>query len=134
MDDEIWNHDNEEHFGTFHLTLRNYSADNRDKLTISFSSLNDGSVKRYPYCTPLLFVPLFRCTLSSEFRARLIRMHKDRIGESVTATTIKGWHSLNAIILLQSSDGSTTPSTVKELLLKSSCVFWNGLSLLIYQH
>jgi len=88
-----------------------------EKMTEFFSSLYDGSVKRYPYCTPLLFVPLYRCTLSSEFRAQLIRMHKDRIGEEVTATTIKGWRSLDSPILLQAPDGSTERSTVKELLL-----------------
>ena len=132
MDDDAWNPDGEDDFGTFHLTLRNFSAENREairilfvsaevskmeKLTNFFSTLYDGSGKRYPYHTPLLFVPLFKCTLSSEFRTQLIRMHKDRIGDEVTAITIKGWHSLDSTVLLQGPDGSTTPSTVKELLL-----------------
>jgi len=132
IDDATWNPEGEEEFGTFHLSLRNFSVENKtsirilfvsaevskmEKLTDFFSSLYDGSAKRYPYCTPLLFVPLYRCTLSSEFRAQLIRMHKDRIGDEVTATTIKGWKSLASSILLQAPDGSTERSTVKELLL-----------------
>jgi len=119
-------------FRTFHLSLRNFSADNREtirilfvsaevskmeKMTIFFSSLYDGSAKRYPYCTPLLFFPYNKCNLSSEFRAQLFRMHGDRVGEEVTATTMKRWRSLDSTILLQAPDGSKTPSTVKELLL-----------------
>lgn len=132
VDDANWSPEEEEEYGTFHLSLRNFSVENKtairiifvsaevskmDKMTDFFSSMYDGSVKRYPYCTPLLFVPLYRCTLSSEFRAQLIRMHKDKIGDEVTATTIKGWHSLDTSILLQAHDGSTAQSTVKELLL-----------------
>mmetsp|Transcript_15432 Transcript_15432/g.21999 ORF Transcript_15432/g.21999 Transcript_15432/m.21999 type:complete len:741 (-) Transcript_15432:85-2307(-) len=132
MDDVGWNPDEEEDFGAFHLSLRNFSVENKtsirilfvsaevskmEKMTEFFSLLYDGSAKRYPYCTPLLFVPLYRCNLSSEFRAQLIRMHNDRIGEAVTATTIKGWHSLDSPILLHGPDGSTARSTVKELLL-----------------
>ena len=132
MNDLLWNPDEEDDFGTFHLSLRNFSVEKKkairiifvsaevpkmEKLTDFFSKLYDGSVKRYPYSTPLLFVPLYRCNLSSEFRAQLIRMHNDRIGEAVTATTIKGWHSLESPILLQTPNGSTTRSTVKELLL-----------------
>ena len=130
--DEVWNPDDEENFGIFHLSLRDFKADNMpaikiifistevsrmEKMTNFFSSLYDGSAKRYPYCAPFLFVPLYRCNLSREFRAQLIRMHQDRVGESVTATTIKGWHSLDSQIMLQAPDGSTTPSTVKEVLL-----------------
>jgi hypothetical protein len=87
------------------------------KMIIFFSSLYDGSAKRYPYCAPFLFIPLYKCNLSSEFRAQLIRMHQERIGESLKAWTIKGWQSLNTRILLQGPDGSTLPSTVRELLL-----------------
>lgn len=48
---------------------------------------------------------------------QLIRMHNDRIGEALTAITIKGWRSLSSLVQLQALDGGTTSSTVKELLL-----------------
>mmetsp|Transcript_22851 Transcript_22851/g.32746 ORF Transcript_22851/g.32746 Transcript_22851/m.32746 type:complete len:344 (+) Transcript_22851:537-1568(+) len=130
--DASWNLEGEEDFGVFHISLRDFKVDNTtlikiifvstessrmEKMTNFFSSLYDGSAKRYPYCAPFLFIPLYKCNLSSEFRAQLIRMHQERIGESLKAWTIKGWQSLNTRILLQGPDGSTLPSTVKELLL-----------------
>ena len=133
MDDKEWNPEDEDDYGKFHISLRNFSSDSKEtsirilfvsaevsrmeKMTNFFSSLYDGSAKRYPYCTPFLFIPLYKCNLSSEFRSQLIRMHQDRIGEQVTAITIKGWRSLSSPILVQAPDGSTLPSTVKELLL-----------------
>ena len=131
LDDPAWNPEEEDDFGVFQLTLRNFTAvsetirilfvsaevSKMEKLTNFFSSLYDGSAKRYPYCAPFLFVPLYRCNLSSEFRMQLIRMHNDRIGEALTAITIKGWRSLNSLVQLQALDGGTTSSTVKELLL-----------------
>lgn len=130
--DEAWNPEGEEDFGVFHLSLRDFKVDNTaliklifvstetskmEKMTNFFSSLYDGSTKRYPYSAPFLFVPLYKCNLSKEFREQLIRMHQDRIGESLKAWTVKGWHSLDAEILLQGTDGSTMTSTVKDLLL-----------------
>lgn len=132
IDDPSWNPDDEDDYGIFNLSLRNFSLDNQtvvrilfvstevskmEKMTQHFSSLYDGSSKKYPYCAPFLFVPLYKCTLSHEFRAQLIRMHVDRVGESLKAITIKGMHSLETTVGLKTSSGNPTYSTVKELLL-----------------
>jgi hypothetical protein len=132
IDDPSWNPENDDDFGMFHLTLRNFSVDDSDsiriifisaevskmeKMTKFFSDLYDGSPKRYPYCAPLLFVPLYKCNLSREFRMQLIRMHKDRVGDSVKAITMKGWHSLDTKVNLQTTDGSPASSPIKEILL-----------------
>mmetsp|Transcript_15431 Transcript_15431/g.21994 ORF Transcript_15431/g.21994 Transcript_15431/m.21994 type:complete len:205 (-) Transcript_15431:3392-4006(-) len=108
--DDAWNPLHEDDFGSFHLSLRNFSVDKQkavsiifvstevsrmEKMNQFFSTLYDGSAKRYPYCSPFLYVPLYRCTLTREFREQLIRMHRDRVGDSLTAITIRGWRSLN---------------------------------------
>lgn len=132
IDDPSWNPDEEDDFGFFHLSLRIFSTDENNKISIIFisaelskmeklshyfCSLYDGSNKRYPYCTPFLFVPLHNTTLSKEFRTQLIRQHKDLVGDSVQALTIKGWHNLNTKILLNTPEGTPMESSIKEIVL-----------------